>query len=77
MNQHDYILSCANLPFALGSLDPEAGFLFAAVPAGLHAAWSRARSHEDAVHAGDDIADWMAANWRAVLPELSARFPTK
>ncbi len=25
MNRIDYILSCANLPFDLGSLDPEAG----------------------------------------------------
>jgi len=77
MNQRDYILSCSNLPFALGSLEPEADRLFTAVPAKLQAAWSRARSHQDTVLAGDDIADFFASNWRKVLPELSARFPVK
>jgi hypothetical protein len=77
MNQRDYILQCANLPFDLGSLEPEADRLFAAIPAKLHKAWSQARLHSDVVHAGDDIAGWMNANWRTVLPELSERFPAK
>lgn len=75
MTHNDYILSQAGLPFDLGSLDPEAGKLFAAIPRKLHKAWSRARSHQDTVLAGDDISDWMRDNWRSVLPELSARFP--
>lgn len=75
MRPLDYILSCANLPFDLGSLDPEADKLLAAVPQKLHDALSRARSHEAQVHAGDAIAEWIGSNWRTVLPELSERFP--
>jgi len=77
MTHRDYILANANLPFTLGSLDDDADKLFAAVPARLTAAWSRARSHQDTVLAGDDVSDWVAAHWRSVLPALSARFPAK
>jgi hypothetical protein len=75
MTLRDYILSQAGLPFDLGSFDPEADKLYAAIPGKLNAAWSRARSHQDTVLAGDDISDWMRDNWRSILPDLSARFP--
>lgn len=74
MKQPDYILSCADLPFALGSLEADADKLFAAVPNAIMEKWSRARGHEETVHAGDDVAEWIKANWRTVLPEFSARF---
>ncbi len=77
MTQRDYILSSANLPFFIGSLEDDADKLFAAVPAKLTAAWSRARGHQESVLAGDDVSDWIGANWRTVLPEVSARFPAK
>ena len=77
MTQRDYILSCANLPFSIGSLEDDADKLFAAVPKKLLSVWSRARSHQDTVLAGDEVADWIGANWRTVLPEVSARFPAK
>lgn len=75
MTQRDYILSCADLPFALGSLEDDADKLFAAVPKKLLTAWSRARGHQATVEAGDDVSDWIRDNWRSVLPEVSARFP--
>ena len=59
MQQRDYILSCAGLPFFVGSLEADADKLFAAVPEKLNATWSRARSHQDTVLAGDDVADWI------------------
>lgn len=76
MTQHEYILSCAGLPFYLDANDADADALFNAVPRSLMNKWSAAgHNHQEAVMAGDDISEWMSNNWRSVLPELSAKFP--
>ena len=77
MNRLDYILSSANLPFDLGSLEPEANILFAAAPRTLMAKLANARSHADEVLAGDKVAEWISNNWRHHLPDIAARFPAK
>lgn len=77
MNATDYILSNANLPFDLGSLDPEADTLFAAVPKSIWEPFNRAEGHSETVLAGDAVSAWIEKNWRNVLPVLSARFPRR
>ncbi len=74
MNSLDYILTSANLPFDLGSIEPEADRLFAAVPAPLMRALNLAELHSAVVEAGDQIAIWIAKNWRTVLPEIARNF---
>lgn len=77
MIQHDYILSSSNLPFDLGSLEPEADLLFAAVPTQLMNDLNNGGHHSDSVHVGDLVSAWIANNWRTVLPVLSTQFPAK
>ena len=74
MKHTDYILASARLPFDIGSLDPDASKLLEAAPDRLWTPLLRAHNHEAEIHAGDDIAEWIGANWRSVLPEVSARF---
>lgn len=77
MNDFQYQLNGA-LPFELDSVSPEADALWnAAVKACPHAevvANAFDSTHEDVCGAYDVIGEWIAANWRTVLPEIAARF---